>query len=531
MKINRSATHSTGEEAAVMSASLSEWVERLGISSLPAIPFTLQRIPILLDRQSTTNADFERVIGRDPGFALALFRALGANATQLEEPISSLAHAVSMLGVDAVTRTRRTLKVLEPPSKKHDTGALYECYSRAAHAAVYALNLAHGHRDERPEQIAIAALLHGCGEMALWSNAKEEMLKIREQMAKGLNRDSASLAVLGFTLDQLSLGLAKRWHLPPLTIKALSPTGAFESRPLGVMLASSMAEKTAQGWYSDSAEELFELAADYQRVSPEQAINRCHRWAAEAARNLYDLTMPLSAYSLMNPVPVLAASTTEEETTTSEGAAEKVATKKPTQKRAAPKQKSHPQADRSEVKGKPTTASTSTSTSTSTAKKSAAPSGKTVPIDDKLLQEQVIHTFKEMREKLGVKRAMFARLTPGGNELKVKFVIGAEKSAPLRQFNAKLDEKHLFSLLMKKPQCFWLKPDNREKYLPLIPESLHPALEMEGFFAISVFVRHRPLGLIYADFTTPEALTAEGYELFRQLGQALGTTLGSHPSG
>ncbi len=100
-----------------MSASLSEWVERLGISSLPAIPFTLQRIPLLLDRQSTTNADFERVIGRDPGFALALFRDLGANATQLEEPISSLAHAVSMLGVDAVTRTRRTLKVLEPPSK------------------------------------------------------------------------------------------------------------------------------------------------------------------------------------------------------------------------------------------------------------------------------------------------------------------------------------------------------------------------------------------------------------------------------
>ncbi len=144
------------------------------------------------------------------------------------------------------------------------------------------------------------------------------MLKIREQMAKGLNRDSASLAVLGFTLDQLSLGLAERWHLPPLTIKALSPTGAFESRPLGVMLASSMAEKTAQGWYSDSAEELFELAADYQRVSPEQAINRCHRWAAEAARNLYDLTMPLSVYSLMNPVPVFAASTTEEETTTAE---------------------------------------------------------------------------------------------------------------------------------------------------------------------------------------------------------------------
>ncbi len=217
-----------------MSASLSEWVERLEKTSLPAIPFTLQQIPLLLDRQSTTNADFERVIGRDPGFALALFRALGVKSKQLEEPISSLAHAVSMLGVEAVTRTRKMLKVLEPPSKKHDTEALYECYSRAAHAAVYALKLGHGHRDEKPEQIAIAALLNGCGEMALWAHAKDEMLKIRQQMERGVCRNDAAMQVLASPSTSsvtpwLNSGNCHLWPAKPSHWQGLLKSALWES--------------------------------------------------------------------------------------------------------------------------------------------------------------------------------------------------------------------------------------------------------------------------------------------------------------
>lgn len=477
-----------------MSANLSEWVERLGKISLPAIPFTLQRIPLLLDRQNTTNAHFERVIGRDPGFALALFRALGRQSEQLEGPISSLAHAVSMLGVDAVTHTKRVLKVLEPPSKKHDTESLYECYSRAAHAAVYALRLAQGHHDERPEQIAIAALLHGCGEMALWVDAPEEMQKIEQLITSGDSRDHAAISVLGCTLEQLSLGLAELWHLPPLVIRAVSPDGAFEERPLGVMIASALAQETVSGWYSDEVAELIELTADYQRITPQKATGCCHSWAAEAAANLYDLTMPLSVYSLMNP-EIITSPAMEERATTAES----------------------PRPQTAAASNKPTQA----------VEKPAPSQEKSLQIDSQLLQEQVILTFREMREKLGVKRAMFARLTPDNRVLKVKFVIGAEKNAPLRQFQLNLDDKHLFSLLMKRPQCFWLKPANRDKYLPLIPESLQPSLEMSGFFAVSIFVRQQPLGLIYVDFPSLEHLTQEGYELFRQLGQTLGTELGN----
>ncbi|MES9884762.1 MAG: HDOD domain-containing protein [Sedimenticola sp.] len=509
-----------------MSASLSEWVERLEKTSLPAIPFTLQQIPLLLDRQSTTNADFERVIGRDPGFALALFRALGVKSKQLEEPISSLAHAVSMLGVEAVTRTRKMLKVLEPPSKKHDTEALYECYSRAAHAAVYALKLGHGHRDEKPEQIAIAALLNGCGEMALWAHAKDEMLKIRQQMERGVCRNDAAMQVLGFTLDQLSHALAKQWKLPPLASKALTLAGAFEERSLGVMLASTMAEESTKGWYSEAIDELIELAADYQQITPDRATGLCHSWATEAARSLNDLTMPLSAYSLMNPIVVaaekpvaVAKRAATPKPATKKATAKAAPAKKSAAKKAAPKQKPSPQTTATAKKRKPTPAAV--------AKKSTAVSVEAVSIDDQLLQEQVIHTFKEMKKRLGVKQAMFARLTPTGDELKVKFVIGAEKNAPLRTFSVKLEGKQLFSLLMKKSQCFWLKPSNRDRYLPLIPETVQPALAMEGFFAISVFVRRHPLGLLYADFTSTEALTADGYEIFRQLGQELGATL--HP--
>lgn len=492
-----------------MSASLSEWVDRLGKTPLPAIPYTLQRVPLLLDRPSTTNADYEQVIGRDPGFALALFRALGASGKQLEGPISSLAHAVSMLGVDAVTRIRKSLPVAETPSKRHDTAALYACYSRAAHAAVYAFHLGSGRSDERPEQMAIAALLNGCGEMALWLHDQPTMEQIRQQMQQGLSRDAAALATLGFTLDQLSHKLAAHWQLPPLTIAALDLPGSFEARPLGVMLAATLARETTDGWYSAAIDELIDLAAEYQSIPFETAIGRCHNWAAEAARHLNDLEMPLSVYGLMYPT---------------DNSVDRVVAKPS----ILPGRKRVPKTITTEPAPQPAAATAERTPPVTRPAAKAEPQGLPgATVDARRLQEQVILTFKELRSKLGIKQAMFAKLSPNGGELKVKFVIGADKDAPLRDFVIALEGKHLFSLLMKKPQCFWLKPDNRERYLPLIPEPLHPALAMEGFFAVSVFVKRRPLGLIYVDFPTPDGLNQEHYALFRQLGQDLGTSLGS----
>ncbi len=90
-----------------------------------------------------------------------------------------------------------------------------------------------------------------------------------------------------------------------------------------------MAEESTKGWYSEAIDELIELAADYQQITPDRATGLCHSWTAEAARSLTDLTMPLSAYSLMNPIVVAAE--------TPVAAAKRAATPKPATKKARAK--------------------------------------------------------------------------------------------------------------------------------------------------------------------------------------------------
>ncbi|MES9966928.1 MAG: hypothetical protein ABW074_06620, partial [Sedimenticola sp.] len=134
-------------------------------------------------------------------------------------------------------------------------------------------------------------------------------------------------------------------------------------------------------------------------------------------------------------------------------------------------------------------------------------------------------TMRRIRDEAGIKRAMFAPLSSKGDALKVRFVIGAEKDAPLRKFRLDLAEKSLFSILMAKPKGFWFNRENSAKYGALVPESLRETLNMEGFFAASVFLGKEPLGLLYADCSDADTLTEDDFSRFKKLAVKLSKEL------
>ena len=57
-----------------MGESLSDWIERLKVQSLPAMSPTVQLVAQMVDGRNTTNNDYQRILSRDPGCALAVFR-------------------------------------------------------------------------------------------------------------------------------------------------------------------------------------------------------------------------------------------------------------------------------------------------------------------------------------------------------------------------------------------------------------------------------------------------------------------------
>ncbi len=524
-----------------MPASLSDWIDHLQQHPLPAMPRTIQRIGQLLSSPVATHADYARVIVLDPGFTLAVFRHLH-DIHRLTDPVVSLVHGVSLLGTGPVTAFSSELPRLNKPLPGKIRSGLHGCYAQAIHAAAYARQWGDMRRDPHSEEAAIAALLHNCGEMALWGQAREQMQKIEQHRQRGLDRDSAALAVLGFTLDQLSLGLAQAWGLPPLAEASLQPFGAFQPRPLGVMLANAVARASAQDWYSEQTRELTELLAEYLALEMDQATALLHRQAVDVAHQLQGLPLSPAAADLLSPPPMAAspkaaapvAGRTESKPADDaekgdlkpdDGGRDAAATKaRPTPAaEPAPAEKTQP-ADAARVQ-----AVTGKRPDQPATGPEPEPTGKQTPTttsrSGNQLQESLSRMVHEMQTTAGVERIMFAMLTPDRKGLRARYVTGAGEDAPLRRFQLELQPRNLFTLLMAKPQGVWLNADNREKYGPLIPQTLREILHPQSFFASSIYLDNKALGMVYADHSDPACLTSEGFLQFKRLVQRFSNEL------
>ncbi len=141
------------------------------------------------------------------------------------------------------------------------------------------------------------------------------------------------------------------------------------------------------------------------------------------------------------------------------------------------------------------------------------------------LQKIFALTMTKLHNELGLRRIMFAILSSDRKELKARFVIGAAKDDPIRQLSIPLDKNSLFAIMLRKPQGVWLNATTSEKYLPIIPNSVHASIDTRGFIAISLFVRNKPIGILYADSANPDTMSNQQFDRFKQLGSQLSLQL------
>jgi len=526
-----------------MGDNLERWVNKLKGLKLPSMALTMQRVPQLLDSPNTSNADYQRIISRDPGFTLAIFRSFSEHKFAPKEPPSNLAHAIALLGLGPLEDASNSLPILKETVNGRARVELYDCYSRAGHGAWYAYSLARYCNDRNPEEMAIAALLHELAEMMLWAHAKEEMDTILELQSRGHSRDGAALEVLGFTLDQLTAALAAEWRLPSLAIDALSALGAFQKRSLGVMICSSLARESALSWASDETQELVEIAAEYQKRDLDQTRAAIHRVTAKAARDLSGLPIPLAAYDLLQLEPAkkqadntAQLSRMEERVQRNNKNRAKNTESKSEPQKTAPDTRLRVAKQRAREKSKALKQNVQADQAIDTggqplSKQSAGLSKLKKPPASGAnnLQKLIQKTFKSLREDIELERIVFATVAADKKTVKAKFVVGASATSPLRGFKFTLGERNLFSVLMKKPQSFWFNTNNMEKYQQLIPGTLSSAVHSEGFFVASIFVKGKQVGLVYGDNKDESSLTPDRFARFKTIAQQLSNRLAGLP--
>jgi HD-like signal output (HDOD) protein len=603
-----------------MPASLKEWVSRLENHIPPAMPLTVQRVRELMQHANTTHADYQSVVARDPGFALALYRYLANLPRPPREPITHLAHAISLAGLAPLQAASESVPLLESSADPVRWSGLQRGYSRAAHAACYAFDLGSRRGDANPDELMLAALLNQCGELALWSQAPERMLAIEQCIADGAERDPAAIAELGFTLQELSGALADAWSLPPLVGQAQPFAGAFQPRSLGIMLATELARSSETSWCSDETLGLVEVSAEYCGLQLEAMLVQVHRSAVDVAHRLHGLPLPVTASELL----MLPCCLTAEVAPASDDAkpvgqpqesrlpdrteapspsipkeagtvtVEPIPKRQPQRSRTPDKREAPSNSVREEAVAaasdqapgpvsrttdRPAALAPATTVNEKSGGDDAALQKKVTPrrqveqptvttgvnpnspvpadadqgapplpkqsddalppvkisprqapidraeqvLDDKKLQREMTQLFRQLRADAGVERVVFAMTTSDRKSLRARFVIGADKEAPLRRFQVDLGQRSLFSAMLSKAQSFWFNADNRDKYRPAIPQSLQQAIDMQGFFASSIHFDGRPIGLIYADSSAP--LDQAQFDRFRRACQLLQKSL------
>ncbi len=470
---------------------MSSWLERLKPGGLPIFRHTRDALVALLPRRdSLTAREVGLEILEDPLATLLVIHAINEKVSQrYGTEVATVEHALMMQGIGAFLESSRGLPVLEDTAAGRDPRALAAIQAiarRAQHAAWQARDFAVLHSDIRAEEVQVAALLHAAPELLLWLRAPDTARSLSSRKRR-LPAHQAETEVLGQTLDALRLPLLEAWSIPGLSRDLLDAGHAQRNRQVILNACLDMAERAQRGWWDEGLLQDYMALAGMENTPMEAIVATAHANAARAARACTWLAAPpAAAWMPLEPGP-WPEEPEEEET-------EAVA--RPTPKPAAV----------SVVQSVP-------------AKPAATPEAAhdICPMPDKQVFQEAMkgieshldgsYTLNQMsavilkglHTGLGLSRILFAMVTPDREKVKTRFSLGIPAEDPLRHFEFALGSKDLFGQLMGKMQGVWVNEGNRAKLWPMVDPNLQKLIGSGDFYAMSLFIGPKPIGLIYAD--------------------------------
>ncbi len=469
--------------------SLNEWVAFLEDQDVPVLRRTIRELERLRpSAERLTASQLAVVVLRDPLMTLKLLRlANSARRGRLGTEITSVEHAIMMLGAVPLFKKFTSLVALEDMLAQQPLAltSVLQVYSRSLHAAYQARQWAIQHQDIRVEEVYIAALLHDMSNIMLWVYAPQRAREIRDAVwREHLHYGVAHEKIMGFSVADFRLALAAAWRFPEMLAELVDCRNAGVPRAQGVLLGVSIAHMAERGWYGARMEATLEAMADNLNLPLETTTWLVHQTAVAAARHWQWYGVPPAAAWL----PMLPGTWEEEHSPVAalnlkEDGGDSVC--------LMPDPFSLQQV-MDEI---------------------------SAHLDGSLdLHDMMTLVLRGMHEGLGLNRIVFSLISRDREFLKTKYVHGVAPASPLRQFEVDLRSSNLFVRLLEKMQGVWFSSANAKTLAPMIPPEVQKIIGAGEFFAMSIFVHGKPVGLFYADREHGEcSLDEHSYIEFKKL--------------
>lgn len=488
-----------------------QWINRIIAQPLPIFRQTRDNFNAIGADSKLTLRHFIPIILKDPPLMIHLIKQ--ANELYEMRPharISSIAQAAILIGLPQLIHSINHLPVIEDLGNRAAENGYRVTARRAFHAGFYAQDWTTLTNDSFPETALVAAQLRIAAELALWVVGNEQELIKIENLAQTekLNIKEAQQSILGVQPEILGDELAKLWCFPQMVNDSFDSNVALNSPAQRVRLACELTEALEFGKNPAMINILIEEIAEQLQINIKETKGRIRKTAQIAATN-----------SIFFP---------------------KKRTPKP--KPVVPDDQLAPLSKRKQV--------ATPAQSTSTLVVNENPPKEDLLGDYKIWQQTLtiltkteeraalpIHqlmsvVLRGLSAGLGLDRIFFALLDKNKATLVIRYVRDAQAEKWLLKQQIQLTPQNLIAQLMAKPQSLFFKLDKPQEIAKLFPGELTKIVDTQSFFAHSIFVQQRPLGLIYADNRyNNHQLNDETYRQFNILCQHMHTNIAKLTSG
>ena len=461
-----------------MSENLQNWIERISENELPIFKYTVHAINDVISKDATSTSDLSRIILRDANLTARVLRlANSATYNVTGAKISTISRAIVYLGFNLVRDISMSLAIIDALLSGKTKEHALKLMARSFHAAVQARDFATRRDDDAAEEVFIAALLRYVGEITFWCVSGEEGEQIIELMEqRGFSDEMAQQEVLGFTLDQLTVGLTQDWHLSDLLHSAINQPNMDNPRIKDIVYALELSEAACESWGSKKTLKISSNIAKHIGIKADDVIELLRDNAKKAA----DFAQMFGASSIIKYLPI----------------------------------------DEEKIEDSLNEHSFDAN----------------CPMPDPLLQLNILRdlsgilsdkpSFNLILEIIlegiyrgvGLDRTIFAMLTSDKKAIKAKYALGKDNQNFINRFHFSLQTNNVFSKIIAKPEPIWVEDTQSTKID--VSEKIRLVLASKAFFVAPLTLSGRVIGLIYADRQPSERdLDNESFESFKHFVQ------------
>jgi HD-like signal output (HDOD) protein len=436
---------------------------------IPALAVHHNEIVELLENEHQAHNLVQLAI-RDPGLSLGLLIKVNSNrkSNSNRDPVESPQSAISLLGEHATRLLFKNTPVAEKQLQKPEQLLLFQqIINRSFHNEEQTEKWARLTGYTQVEPIQLTGLLAYTGELLCCTYDFDNYQKYFLTEHNESNEEK----IFGFKFDELTLSIATKFNLPSLMLRAIPMQDDTGKRAQLIKFLTLICKYSQDDWYSEKMIQTQQQFAEYLRLPVDKVIREIHQFSVQAAHNtlLKDSWQAAARLILLpdikKPEPVVEASP---EVTSSgyENILKEI---------------------RRLLKNPNTT------------------------------QSQLLNTCMHgLHSDLQLSKVSLILLSKDKKNLQSRMNIGLSTESPLRHFKIEVSKAGLLKALLTKPQAIWINANTFAKYHKMIPQSFQASIMTNSFFAMSLFINNKAIGIIYADNSdSGEELNKELFNQFK----------------